>query len=40
MKVRVIASEPISADPLRTPLGRATDDAEIMDSATERAQRC
>jgi hypothetical protein len=30
MKVLVIASEPISADRLRTALGGATDDAEIM----------
>ncbi|MDQ6803452.1 MAG: hypothetical protein M3065_00480, partial [Actinomycetota bacterium] len=30
MKVLVIASEPISADRLRTALGNATDDAEIM----------
>ena len=30
MKVLVIASEPISADRLRTALGNATDDAEVM----------
>jgi hypothetical protein len=30
MKVLVIASEPISADRLRSALGEATDDAEIM----------
>ncbi len=30
MKVLVVATEPISADRLRTALGAATDDAEIM----------